>query len=76
MGVWKIWGLWSWDGWRVRQSGVPLWGLTLTGLSRWGALREPILEPRRGGVGGSNLAVGVGGLSQGIDVPTGLSLGW
>ena len=32
LGVWKTWGRW-----RVRQSGVPLRGLTLTALSRWGA---------------------------------------
>lgn len=36
---------------RGRQPGVPFWGLTLSALSRWGSLREPILEPRGGSEG-------------------------
>ena len=34
------------------MAGVSLWALTLTALSRWSALREPILEPGTGWGGG------------------------
>ena len=67
LGVWKTWGRW-----RVRQSGVPLRGLTLTALSRWGAHSRP--QKRR--CRGQQLCAGSWWPWSARSCPPGLVLGW